>query len=359
MLRHVIDKISFMLSVKFADRFNNFDVAFAELKQQYINMHESVSEIKRTQTLERLEKYLLAACADPLMQRGITKEFLRSVEIGIHSFCNRRCWFCANGDKVDRHSNKIVMPDEVFLKIINELAEIGYTGGVSFHRFNEPLADRELIIKRLSQVKTFLPQCHPAIYTNGDYINDSRYLLELIQPNKREWIYISLYLDKNESFFDKNIISAKFENFFARVKLDHTQIYLNEQENRYECSLTGPYCGKVTVVVPNFEQHAYTMAGAVETGRRRVRTEPCSQPFGGLWIDYHGYVMPCCMMRYDVEEHKYATLGNVHDKSIFELFCSKEMSNFRKQLKNYGPKNSACKYCDMHGEWMEKWAPIY
>lgn len=172
-------------------------------------------------------------------------------------------------------------------------------------------------------------------------------------------MFISLYLNKNEIFSDEKIITAKYESFFARIKAEHTQPIWNQSENRFECYLTGQYEGKVAVIIPNFEESAFTMAGVVETGRRQVRYKPCSQPFGGLWIDYHGYSMPCCVMRYDVEEHRYATLGNVRDHSIFELFCGERITGFRKQIKNYGAKNGACKYCDLHGEWMKAWAPIY
>ena len=66
--------------------------------------------------------------------------------------------------------------------------------------------------------------------------------------------------------------------------------------------LAGKFFGKVTIVVPNFEQSAFNMAGSVETAKpRQARYKPCSQPFGGMYIDYHGFVMPCCLMRYDLE----------------------------------------------------------
>ena len=329
-----------------------------KLNQRESHIQRAVDSINRIQSLERLEKYLLHVCEDTDFQKGITKEFLRVVEIGIHSFCNRKCWFCANSSMVDRHSKKELMPEEMFLKIISELAEIEYAGMITFHRYNEPLADKELIIKRLSQVKSLLPNCSPSIFTNGDYIKDGEYLSELIEHSASR-IHISLYLNKDEPFFDEKIIASKFAKFFARINIDPSQVWLNTKENRYECALAGIYCGKVTVVVPNFEQHAFTMAGTVDTGRRQARVKPCSQPFEGLWVDYHGYVMPCCMLRHEVAAHTYASLGNIHNKSLFELFCSKKMVEFRKKLKNYGVKRAACTYCDLHGEWMEKSSPLY
>jgi desulfoferrodoxin (superoxide reductase-like protein) len=60
------------------------------------------------------------------------------------------------------------------------------------------------------------------------------------------------------------------------------------------------------------------------------------------------------MMRFDIAEHKYGVLGNIEHNDIFELFTSRKMVKFRKNARYYGEKEGACKYCDIHGEWMEK-----
>ena len=106
------------------------------------NMSRSISALQQTMALGRIEKLLLHANRDPLEQMGITKELLSIVEIGIHSFCNRNCWFCANSAKVDRHSTMEIMPENVFEKIVKELASIEYRGVFILHRFNEPLAGK-------------------------------------------------------------------------------------------------------------------------------------------------------------------------------------------------------------------------
>jgi len=91
-------------------------------------LHKPLNDIQKALLLDRLERYLLVKHTNPFIQQGVTKEFLRVVEIAIHSFCNRKCWFCANNSRVDRHSDKIDMLDEVFLKILNELARIEWGG---------------------------------------------------------------------------------------------------------------------------------------------------------------------------------------------------------------------------------------
>ena len=232
---------------------------------------------------------------------------------------------------------------------------------MTFHRFNEPLADQELIFKRVSQVRELLPLCTPMINTNGDYITDKMYMLELIDKGVRR-IIINLYLNKSDSFFNKHDVYAKFLSFFERVKVEHTKIHFNQYMHRYECSLTDKnICNKasVSVKIQNFELTALNMAGAVVTGRKQERFQPCPQPFEGVFIDYNGYVMPCCMMRHDIEEHKYAILGNIKDNSIFELFCGKKMTEFRKQVKYHGQKYKACRYCDLYaGTWMGESCPL-
>lgn len=85
-------------------------------------------------------------------QKRILKQFLQVVEIEIASFCNRTCYFCPNSH-IDRKSKSIELDEVVFLKLIDNLSEIDYDKFLNFHRFNEPLANRELILKRVRQAR--------------------------------------------------------------------------------------------------------------------------------------------------------------------------------------------------------------
>jgi MoaA/NifB/PqqE/SkfB family radical SAM enzyme len=76
---------------------------------------------------------------------------VRLIEIEIHSYCNRTCWFCPNSFLDRKH--KIEMKEWVYLKILQELKDMKYKEVISFSRYNEPLSDMNLFVKRLKQAK--------------------------------------------------------------------------------------------------------------------------------------------------------------------------------------------------------------
>lgn len=70
------------------------------------------------------------------------------------------------------------MDENIYLKIIYNLKEIDYSNNINFHRFNEPLSQKELIINRIKQARFNLPKAIIGIFTNGDYLT-KEYLDEL------------------------------------------------------------------------------------------------------------------------------------------------------------------------------------
>ena len=70
--------------------------------------------------------------------KQIMKKNLTQVEIEIFSYCNRTCWFCPNSI-IDRHSENHFMPEEQYLKILEQLKEINYSNIITYSRYNEPL----------------------------------------------------------------------------------------------------------------------------------------------------------------------------------------------------------------------------
>ena len=66
------------------------------------------------------------------------------------------------------------MSKALFEKIILELAEIEFSGRLSFHFFNEPLLRRDLE-SLVVWARPRLPFAYFVLYTNGDLLSQSRY----------------------------------------------------------------------------------------------------------------------------------------------------------------------------------------
>ncbi len=289
-----------------------------------------------------LEQYaeLITPTNDRETQKRILKQNVRLVEIEVASFCNRKCWFCPNSF-VDRKSQSIELPEQIYLKIINNLAEIDYSASLNFHRFNEPLANKELILKRVLQARSALPKANLGIFTNGDYL-DKAYLDSLREVGIN-YMIMSHYFDKKAEFDLEGIKSAmdkKARALGLKYSVNHNNIERYELKLLYEGIYIIYRCWNPRIVGGN-------RAGSITDSRitQKKRDFPCYYPLREIFIDYNGLVMPCCNMRSDVEAHKDFILGDVNKCDLFELFMNEKFIKIRKDLMSNAPKYAPCEYC--------------
>ncbi|WP_297296345.1 SPASM domain-containing protein [uncultured Brachyspira sp.] len=291
--------------------------------------------LNRTVELFSIEK-------DLNKQKEILEKNLYLIEIEIASYCNRTCWFCPNSI-VDRHTNNIELEEELYLKIINDLKEINYSNKVSFHRFNEPLANRELILKRVKQAREALPYADLQIFTNGDYLNRD-YLYELRKAGINT-IIMSYYSKENNQFDVENIIKPAMEKRAKKLGLEYNILFYNNKEYTIKFDYYDLY---FIYKARNFEEIGSDRGGSINSSHIRkenIRDYGCFFPITDLYIDYNGLVMPCCNMRSDLEIHKPYILGDIHDNNLFEIFTSEKFVNMRKYLYSDTVKHGPCEHC--------------
>lgn len=284
---------------------------------------------------------LITPTNDRELQKRIFKKNVRLVEIEIASFCNRKCWFCPNSI-IDRYSKTIELPENTYLKIINDLAEIDYSGMLNFHRFNEPLANKDLILKRIGQAREALPNARLGIFTNGDYLD--RIYLDSLRDVGITYMIMSYYFDKNKEFDPENIIKPAINKMANKLNLQYNEITNDE----YQYAVRFIYDGiDITYRAWNPRNFPNNRGGSIEDERiaKMERNFPCYYPLREVFIDYNGLVMPCCNMRSDVEAHKGFVLGDMSEASLFELFMNDKFIKLRKDLMSNIPKYEACRYC--------------
>jgi len=91
----------------------------------------------------------------PIM-KDMFRQYVAQVEVEVSTFCNRRCSFCSNS-LADRRNEHRYMEDALFSSIVRQLSSLDWQGVFSFHRYNEPLADRGYILRRLAEARRCLP----------------------------------------------------------------------------------------------------------------------------------------------------------------------------------------------------------
>jgi MoaA/NifB/PqqE/SkfB family radical SAM enzyme len=94
-----------------------------------------------------------------------------AIEIETTSNCNRRCVYCPN--RLYFHGSHL-MQENLYKKIIDELAEIKYEGSIFPHHYGEPLTDNRLE-NLVRYTKTKLPKCKIELYSNGDLLTLTRF----------------------------------------------------------------------------------------------------------------------------------------------------------------------------------------
>lgn len=261
------------------------------------------------------------------LQKRIIKDNLLLVEIEISSFCNRTCWFCPNSS-VDRKSKSIELPEEVFMKLIDNLAQIDYDKDLNFHRFNEPLADMELLLKRVRQARAALPKARFSIFSNGDYA--SRENLEALREAGVDSMLMSYYYGKDKSYDKESVILPAMEKMRQKLGLDYAVVEDNLQQFCVQFAMEGM---EVYYRVWNPSTSGQSRGGAIESMKRARKVDSgCFQGAMNFYVDYNGLVMPCCHTRSDVKVHKDFIIGDCNKQDMFEIFFSPRFTRLRQEL---------------------------
>ncbi len=281
----------------------------------------------------------------PDSSRPLFAASVKTIEIEVSSYCNRVCSYCPNSF-IDRRSSKHKMSDALFSSIIQQLSSINWAGSLRFHRYNEPLEDREYILSRLREARGSLPHAELVIFTNGDYL-DREYLQELYAAGCRT-VLVTLHA-AGEDF---NLVKAT-EILEGRVK---------KLGYPYEVSVAESSVSATVSVYRDFvlSYHAQNFNGSIDglpvrydrgqslpTGDRVLqRLAACYIPFTEMQIELDGTLLPCCHIRSDVPSHQSYVLGKLEpDSNLFLAWTNSNYVAWRKSLVNYGPKSPPCSSC--------------
>lgn len=288
---------------------------------------------------DKLHPYHLFPTTDPEVAREIFKRSVSQVEVELFSYCNRKCWFCPNAH-IDRISRNEHMRPELYTSIMSQLASIDYSGMITYSRYNEPLADR-IILERLREARSALPNALLHTNTNGDYL-DQEYLHELYDAGMRS-LNIQIYL-KNHERYDHDKILRRGEQTLRRLKLPYV-LTVDQPGVWYEMSISFKDM-KIRLYGRNFEVNGTSRGDQVDIKRDYVRTLPCNIPFWNIYIDYNGKMVPCCNYRSDIAAHEEYVLNDLNQQSsIFLTYTSEAAAKFRRSLLSFDQKVGACSNC--------------
>ena len=274
-----------------------------------------------------------------MTNKEIFKQRLKLIEIETFSYCNRRCWFCPNS-VIDRMSENNVMPEDVYLDLISQLQEIDYCGELTYSRYNEPLSQRELIVKRIKQAREILPNAILRTNTNGDYITRD-YIEELCDAGLNQ-LWIQQYLSNKEKY-DHEKMRNRAEKKIDKLGLPAKIITdIDGYKLEYDLSYRGMI---IHIRSRNFEIDGSSRGETVPIASEYTRTQKCLQVHNNMYIDYNGSVMVCCALRSDAPGQESGIMGHISDAKLWDIFMNEKYKPWREHHKEDGPKKGVCKTC--------------
>jgi len=201
------------------------------------------------------------------------------------------CVYCPNS-KYSRGDHK--MSWGMFKKVVNELAELDYSGEFHPHLYNEPLLDKRLP-RLLEYLRKKCPKVKIVIYSNGDFLDqkmlDRLPMVDLFRITNHGGLVVeSLPKDKR--------ISVKV---------------LEEQNPR---------------------------GGLINPPNREKTSRFCFMNTHYLWIDFRGNVVLCCNDYFS--RHVF---GNVKKESIIDIHDKPRFRMMRASLRRGRSVTEMCRWC--------------
>lgn len=282
---------------------------------------------------------------DEVMSQQWDKVFPKAVQIETTSLCNARCTFCPY-EWVSRMFPRGVMGDELFFKIIRELAEFQPLL-IAPYLNNEPLLDKK-IIERIRQIRTAMPQTFIDISTNGSALTQS-IAEKLLDPVLViDEIKINFPTTDPEAY--NRITGLNYERTLANIR-DFVRLARQKQySGKYRIIIVesvNPKEDKAFWEKEGIEVKVYAKinrGGIIQTGHATSdQISGCKYNREKSWLHIlnTGEVILCCMDWF--RQHR---LGDLNMNSIKEVWKSELYQAIRRRISDSKDKGFICNKCE-------------
>ena len=239
------------------------------------------------------------------------------IELSLIDVCNRSCSFCPKSDPSVAPDTYQQMQRSLIDKLHDDLKKIKYRGSIALCGYGEPLLHKDIsyIVKKLSKVSNV------EVVTNGDVLNPKA--LKQLYDNKAGRVLISMYDGPSQI--------KKFKKIIQTSKVPEEFVILRDRwydkDNNFGVKLTN-------------------RTGTIKIGNQiKLNTHTtCYYPSYQFLIDWNDDIFLCPQ-----DWQRRVTMGNMMQQSIFEIWCGKIFSKYRKLLIQGKRKLSPCNSCNAQG----------
>lgn len=258
-------------------------------------------------------KYTRQAVFDETERLYKKPSVFEHIEIETINRCNGNCSFCPVNRSADTRK-KAVMTEELFRDIVNQLAEINYSGRFTTFSNNEPLLD-DRIVSFNQYAREHLPNARMHLFTNGTLLTIDK--------------FIAL-----TDVLDELII----DNYQQELKLIKPCVEIQKY-----CESHPELKRKVSIILRKPEEILTSRGGAAPNRKELVEyaKDRCAMPFKQMIIRPDGKVSLCC----NDALGKY-TLGDLNNEKILDIWYGPRFRMVRKCLYEGRENWGDCKLCD-------------
>tara|TARA_B100001996_G_C18668433_1_gene595714 strand:+ start:508 stop:1374 length:867 start_codon:yes stop_codon:yes gene_type:complete len=254
------------------------------------------------------------------------------IELSLIDVCNRSCSFCPKSDDKVAPNTYQKMSRLLIDKLADELKKVKFNGAFALCGYGEPLLHNDIIYitKKLSTAGKV------EIVTNGDVLK-AKTLADLYKANVSR-VLISMYDGEHQI--------DKFRSIIKASKVPEDLVILRDRwyskDNNFGVKLTN-------------------RTGTIKIGNQAPTTlhKTCYYPSYQFLIDWNGDVFLCPQ-----DWQRRVTMGNMMQENIFDIWTSKIISRYRKNLLNGKRNLNPCNSCNAQGTLLgvshaKIWKEIY
>lgn len=252
--------------------------------------------------------------------RRINKEFFnekeaplfRYIEIETINRCNGTCAFCGVNRNVDPRP-KHTMSEAMFSSILQQLADVNYSGTIGLYSNNEPLLDKR-IYSFAEEARRTVPNAKIVLYTNGTLLTVEKF--KKLLPHLDE-LFVDDYSD--DLVFHDNI--REVAEYWDANKVD----------------------GKSISFVARSRNEVLSSRGGSAPNKKNKRTlrSSCLFPFMQIVVRPDGKLSLCCNDA--LGDH---TLGDLNSESLLDAWKGVNYKKIRNLISRARANLPICSGCD-------------
>lgn len=227
------------------------------------------------------------------------------------------------------------------MRVVRDLADIGYDKKICLNLYNEPLHDFNLFLSHSKIITASVPNSRLVLNSNGDYLDGVK--LHELARHGVAIINITIHPPEGKAWAKTRELKS-LQKFLRRVEAPDAMTFETTGAS-IRCSYWLDNM-MISIQTVDWAELGNTRTDTIKIHKADFsREQPCVKPFREFTIYYDGTITQCCDAFYSRSFTANALDRVTADRSIFDLYSSPKLREIRTELFQWGRKGSPCSSC--------------